>query len=240
MQSHGFFNMYHPRLASTYSYIWWFQYWFFDLSSLCLKWSFNVVRTWIFIWLILIIDLSVTTVSAFDEDGTPPNNETTFFIEKGGSDRFRIHGTTGVISVEVGAKFDRETVDMYNLTVIAIDKGDPQLTGSASVIVSVSDVNDELPFFGSSPYEVYVREDTSLREIIVNCTANDRDLDSHLQYSINGWTAFDFEKIPVDSSLIKVFYVRLCFSDNERKFSPSIEKKYTKCILFSLNFSVMQ
>lgn len=60
---------------------------------------------------------------------------------------FTINETTGFVGVQ-GAAFDRETVEQYVLTVIATDQGNPQLTGSALLLVTISDIDDNLSYPG--------------------------------------------------------------------------------------------
>ncbi|KAK3090363.1 hypothetical protein FSP39_011213, partial [Pinctada imbricata] len=148
----------------------------------------------------------VTFVSAYDEDGMPPNNEFAFFIETGGSDRFRVNGTSGLIFVEVGAKFDRETQSEYNLTVIAIDKGVPQKTGTTLVYIAISDVNDAVPSFLASPYTASVRENTSVLTNIANCTAVDEDLNPNLTYSIKEISAYDIDRTLVNATQVEDYF----------------------------------
>lgn len=59
----------------------------------------------------------------------------------------QINSATGLISVGIGAKLDRETTERYgfNLTVLAIDKGSPPVTGTTTVSIRVEDVNDSPP-----------------------------------------------------------------------------------------------
>lgn len=60
----------------------------------------------------------------------------------GGSDVFQINGVSGQITVRTGAKLDHEAKDTYSLEVVAKDNGDPVLSTTTSVIVSIDDVNE--------------------------------------------------------------------------------------------------
>lgn len=70
--------------------------------------------------------------------------------------RFTINPTTGVIT-PVSA-LDYETQNRYDFLVRAIDNGNPQLTGAASVRVNVLDVDDNVPRFVDTIYEGYILE----------------------------------------------------------------------------------
>ena len=51
-------------------------------------------------------------------------------------------------------RLDREVEDTYQLTVIALDGGNPPRSGSMAVQVQVTDANDNSPTFTESSYEV--------------------------------------------------------------------------------------
>jgi len=81
---------------------------------------------------------------------------------------------------------DRETVAAYSFTVMAIDRGDPPLTGSTSVTIILSDVNDNEPEFMDDRIELEYAEDLSVDSIITVVVAMDNDigLNSQLKYCI--------------------------------------------------------
>ncbi|KAL6474036.1 hypothetical protein MHYP_G00175970 [Metynnis hypsauchen] len=73
------------------------------------------------------------------------------------------------------AYFDRETVAEYNITVIAIDSGSPPLSSSATLRLSLSDVNDNAPVFEKRTYSVYVSENNSPGLSLFTVSARDSD-----------------------------------------------------------------
>jgi protocadherin delta 1 len=88
----------------------------------------------------------IGNVSATDGD-SEPNALITYSLSLTGSaiGMFFIDPTTGVISLTRAP--DREMTARHYFTVLARDSGSPSLTGSASVTVSVGDVNDNAPIF---------------------------------------------------------------------------------------------
>lgn len=48
------------------------------------------------------------------------------------------------------ASLDRETINTYYVVVEAIDKGNPRLTGTGTLTVTVLDANDNAPFFNKT------------------------------------------------------------------------------------------
>lgn len=127
---------------------------------------------------------SVLTISAYDGDGTAPNNEISYFIFSGGSDQFSMDGSSGVISVQYGATLDRERVSKYDITVIAIDRGNPQRNGTTNVTVDILDVNDTPPRYLNLPAEIDVKENDTDNAPVFNVSCEDNDTNSELEYII--------------------------------------------------------
>lgn len=130
------------------------------------------------------VGTSVLTVSAYDADGTSPNNEISYFIFSGGSDQFSMDGSSGVISVQHGAMLDTERVPKYDITVIAIDRGNPQRNGTTNVTVVVVDVNDTPPRYLNLPNKIEVQENDTEKVAVFNVSCIDNDTDSELEYII--------------------------------------------------------
>ena len=140
------------------------------------------------------------TVTARDADGTAPNNEFVYRIDSGAQDKFRINFLTGEISVEVGAKLNREEKDRYTLNISATDRGAVSLVGYCVVTISVTDVNDYIPVFDPDTESVSVHETLPVGSSVVTLTARDLDLNKDLRYSIvpGSISAVDGEGKPVD------------------------------------------
>jgi hypothetical protein len=88
------------------------------------------------------------------------------------------------MSVQIGANLDRESVSSYNMTIIAIDRGNPQKTGTTNVTVMVDDVNDTPPEFLNLPAEIQVEENGTNHRTVFQCNATDKDINSKLMYYI--------------------------------------------------------
>uniref|UniRef100_A0A5K3EQI3 Cadherin domain-containing protein n=1 Tax=Mesocestoides corti TaxID=53468 RepID=A0A5K3EQI3_MESCO len=107
---------------------------------------------------------------------------------------------TGQLSTS--AIFDREKLELVNFTVIAVDcagginnksedgrECNPIHSASASVVITVEDVNDCAPEFDQSNYEFVVKEGQRPQQSIGSVHAIDNDADpknSRIQYSISG------------------------------------------------------
>lgn len=77
----------------------------------------------------------------------------------GGNSQFTINPSTGQIITS--ALLDRETRENYTLVVVSSDAGSPgPLSSSTSVLVTVTDVNDNPPRFQHHPYVTHIPSPT--------------------------------------------------------------------------------
>ncbi|XP_078532937.1 protocadherin Fat 4 [Lissotriton helveticus] len=115
----------------------------------------------------------VTFVSAFDSDSVPSWSRFSYFIGSGNDKgAFAINTQTGQITVT--AELDRETVPVYNMTVLAIDSGTPSATGSANLLVTLEDINDNGPTLSTNQGEVM--ENTRAGTLVMSLQSSDPDL----------------------------------------------------------------
>ncbi|XP_042546058.1 cadherin-23 isoform X1 [Dipodomys spectabilis] len=104
------------------------------------------------------------------------NAELSYFITGGNVDgKFSVGYRDAVVRTVVG--LDRETTAAYSLILEAIDNGPvgKRHTGTATVFVTVLDVNDNRPIFLQSSYEASVPEDIPEGHSIVQLKATDAD-----------------------------------------------------------------
>ena len=116
---------------------------------------------------------SVLTVRALDEDSG--DNQILIYSIKNPPDSlpFSIDPDSGKISVK--SPLDRENEAMFDFIVQVEDKGEPPLSATASVHITVRDVNDNSPIFSQKTYFVTVSEDTPQYKQVIQVTANDAD-----------------------------------------------------------------
>lgn len=83
----------------------------------------------------------------------------------GGNSQFTVNPSTGQIITS--ALLDRETKENYTLIVVANDGGVPKaLSSSATVLVALSDVNDNPPKFQHHPYVTHIPSPTISGKVI--------------------------------------------------------------------------
>ncbi|XP_037398793.1 protocadherin alpha-C2-like isoform X3 [Pygocentrus nattereri] len=81
---------------------------------------------------------------------------------------------------------DREHIARHNLLLTAVDGGKPQKTGTLSIAVVVSDVNDNAPVCGKQKYTVTVREDAPDGTFLlrINATDSDEGVNGEIEYTL--------------------------------------------------------
>ena len=108
-------------------------------------------------------------ITASDKDSTfTAVVKLTYFIMGGADNKFSIDPETAVISVT--GELDRETIPEY---LIDLEVRDSSRTGSATLRVILTDVNEAGPVFNATSYVGYVLEDASLGKFVITIEAND-------------------------------------------------------------------
>ena len=120
------------------------------------------------------IGLSVLQVSATDADENL-NGRVRYTIVAGDKNRdFSISEDTGIIRVAKNLNYERK--NQYLLKIQAEDSGADVRYDTATVTISIMDINDNAPVFLDSPYLVYVMENMiQLPTTITTVTAFDAD-----------------------------------------------------------------
>ncbi|XP_029297871.1 cadherin EGF LAG seven-pass G-type receptor 2-like [Cottoperca gobio] len=168
---------------------------------------------------------NVTVVPATDKDSSF-NKEIRYSL-RGGEGRFSVDPVSGMMSV-AGA-LDRETKAEYNLLVVAEDQGRPARSATASLLVQVSDINDNVPEFSEAEYQVEVSEMVSAGTSVLTCSAVDPDEgeNGRVTFSIfqqsppSDPSVFELDSSsgtlrltqPLDYSEVKVYRLKLQASD---------------------------
>jgi len=118
---------------------------------------------------------------AVDPD-SPPLSVVEYRVEKStDADVFKlVHhhgsaGTFGALRLELVSGLDRESVDVYQMLLIAVDGGSPPQTGSIELTVNVVDVNDNSPRFEHADYDITVPEDVTPGTTLLHVAALDAD-----------------------------------------------------------------
>ncbi|XP_068181906.1 protocadherin gamma-A2-like isoform X12 [Antennarius striatus] len=95
--------------------------------------------------------------------------------------------STKIVEMLLQTPLDREKKDHLALVLTAVDGGDPQMTGTMQIVVSVLDSNDNAPVFTQAIYKASIKENASEGTVVARVTAEDADIgfNSKITYSIS-------------------------------------------------------
>lgn len=125
------------------------------------------------------VGTTVLVVSAIDND-VGINAQITYSLNEESvnglsvHEPFAINAQTGAITTT--APLDRETNSAYLLTVTAKDGGNPSLSDTTDVEISLTDVNDNSPAFKVPLYQASIPEDALIGTSVVQVSATDQDI----------------------------------------------------------------
>ena len=139
-----------------------------------------------------VIGSTILQVFATDQD-LGHNAEIIYSIVTDTQD-FIIDQNDGTISVN--GHLDREQQAVYELYIEARDKSpENPLSSQVQVTVHLEDVNDNIPLFTPTVYQVRIREDLPVGSVVMIITAQDPDLNGGgtVRYSLQDGTADKFD-----------------------------------------------
>ncbi|XP_061684446.1 protocadherin-16-like isoform X2 [Syngnathoides biaculeatus] len=146
---------------------------------------------------------------------------------------FRLDRESGALSTS--GPLDREKKARYALTVAAQDQGHPSRSSTATVEVTVMDMNDHSPQFTSSSYTADVSEDVPMGSLVLDVKATDLDegLNSQVVYFlsqgsksmfiIDQYTGRIITAAPLDRERTPSYTFEVCATDS----SPSNPRNST-------------
>lgn len=134
-----------------------------------------------------LIGTSVVQISASDPD-VGLNGRVKYRLSQKDMDdgSFVIDPTSGSIRTNKG--LDRESIAVYHIQAIAVDKGTPPMSSTVEVQIRLEDVNDSPPSFASDKITLYVPENSPVGSVVGEIHAHDPDegVNAIVHYSIIG------------------------------------------------------
>ncbi|XP_066904779.1 protocadherin-like wing polarity protein stan isoform X2 [Halyomorpha halys] len=130
------------------------------------------------------VGFSIVRVQAYDGDERE-NSEIEYRISPHFSPDelpVTVDPNTGWLSTR--RQLDREATSRLNFEVLAVDKGDPPRSGTASVSIVIQDTNDNDPQFSPKEYSANLPEDVGPGASVVVVHATDPDENPRLNYEI--------------------------------------------------------
>ena len=149
---------------------------------------------------------TVAYVYANDDDDSHDNKKIDYTILSGNTEQvFEISTSEGMILLT--GTLDREQLAEYELVVMATDRGEPPLSTSATVKITVKDVNDNAPQFADQQdYTVEVDENLGVGATVIVVTATDVDsgVNGKVEYKIASGNDGNHFEIERDEGVISV------------------------------------
>lgn len=139
------------------------------------------------------IDDVIVHVQATDGD-EGKNADLHYSLNKSSNGMFYIDEKSGIIRTH--AILDRENTTSFSVIVVAQDQGEPPLSGSATVIISVLDKNDNKPSFNQTHYDFSVDENSPAGSQVGILYATDSDDGENAIITFNGPDSVPFTIFP--------------------------------------------
>ncbi|XP_037558353.1 neural-cadherin isoform X4 [Dermacentor silvarum] len=143
------------------------------------------------------VGTSILQVSATDMD-TGRNAELTYSLDK---EDFTIDSRGVVYS---NRRLDADVNNTYVLTVRATDRGEPPLTGTATIRIYTENKNDEAPKFSQDVYTPNVDENAGPSTLVTTVVASDKDGDNILFGFVNSGTTSGMFQIEERTGVIRL------------------------------------
>ena len=119
-------------------------------------------------------DIGTFLLQVVAEDLDSGTNSDVFYQIDTSVTEFQIDMESG--NITVNADLDRRHQSFYSFNVTATDRGNPPLSNTTTVEVTVTEINDNQPYFDPPlPPAIMIPEDTPPGYILLNITARDND-----------------------------------------------------------------
>ncbi|NXU52098.1 PCD23 protein, partial [Turnix velox] len=115
------------------------------------------------------------------------NGEIEYSITSGNENgEFLIDSARGILATNTVLDHEntssyREVAASHHLVLLASDRGTPSLNSTATVLITVLDVNDNPPEFSRSEYHIHVKESIPVGSHVTEVSANDYDAGSNAE-----------------------------------------------------------
>uniref|UniRef100_A0A0F8AYF7 Protocadherin gamma-A2 n=1 Tax=Larimichthys crocea TaxID=215358 RepID=A0A0F8AYF7_LARCR len=109
-------------------------------------------------------------------------------------------GSSRHVEMVLKKHLDREKEDRLSLVLTALDGGDPQLSGTILILITVLDANDNAPVCTQTEYKTNVKEDSLKGAVLTTVSASDADEGPHgrIHYSISNAPRGALELFDID------------------------------------------
>ena len=126
------------------------------------------------------VETYIIKVVATDADAGP-NGDVVYHLDDDAQNMFSIGQHSGIITAAVA--FDREQVQTLEFHVIASDRGAEPKSAMATMLLTITDTNDQRPRFREPKYTFNISENMPAKTRIGKVSAKDADLSPHNEFS---------------------------------------------------------
>ncbi|XP_049324709.1 protocadherin gamma-A12-like isoform X34 [Astyanax mexicanus] len=120
-----------------------------------------------------------------------------------------VSSLTNYYNLVTDSALDREHITDYNITITALDAGNPPLSSKELLSIKILDVNDHAPQFEQENYDAYIMENNPSSMSILTVKANDADWGQNARVSyylvdgdLNGAPLASYISINADSGVL--------------------------------------
>ncbi|KAM3867168.1 protocadherin gamma-A2-like [Diretmus argenteus] len=119
---------------------------------------------------------------------------------------------------------DREKNELLSLVLTAVDGGDPQMSGTMQILITVLDANDNAPVFTQPVYKASVKENAAVGTVVLTVTATDADHGSNgrITYSISIMLDYALEMFEINKESGEVRLIGNIDYEKARHFQINI------------------
>ncbi|XP_024054011.2 protocadherin-23 [Terrapene carolina triunguis] len=191
---------------------------------------------------------TILTFSAIDYDWIHENTYIEYSIISSNTNNL-FHVETSVIestppyklvgNLVLSSSLDRETASSHHVIILASDHGTPPLNSSATVLVTVLDVNDNPPVFSNLEYRIHVRENIPIGSHITMVSANDCDAGANAEVTYTIISGNDKGHFRLDGKTGSVDLIRTLDYEETIKFTLTIQASDGGVNVRNVAFSVV-
>ncbi|KFQ60174.1 Protocadherin-23, partial [Pelecanus crispus] len=157
------------------------------------------------------------------------NGETEYSILSGNEDAtFLIDSARGILATNTVLDHEstssyREMASSHCLVLLASDRGTPSLNSTATVLITVLDVNDNPPVFSSTEYHIHVKESIPVGSHITEVSANDCDAGTNAEITYAMISGNDRGHFHLDGKTGSVHLMKMLDYEDTMKFTLIIQ-----------------
>ncbi|XP_032635000.1 protocadherin-23 isoform X1 [Chelonoidis abingdonii] len=191
---------------------------------------------------------TILTFSAIDYDWIHKNTYIEYSIISSNTNNL-FHVETSVIestppyklvgNLVLSSPLDRETASSHHVIILASDRGTPPLNSSATVLITVLDVNDNPPVFSNLEYRIHVRENIPIGSHITMVSANDCDAGANAEITYTIISGNDKGHFQLDGKTGSVDLIRTLDYEETIKFTLTIQASDGGVNVRNVAFSVV-